>query len=151
MNSRTTEFLTAAIIVYCGWNASNLFTVSGIRFESYQWTLLVIWIIPVIYSLVSRYAFSGNSYLLGLALAISFFSSIADLNVLAHIGFALALMSLLPVKVSLIPWYLAAVAWMPAFSYFGARYFPASVIWLRFLIAILGTVWALWVLNRRKL
>jgi hypothetical protein len=150
MNSRTTELLTAAIIVYCGWNASNLFTVSGISFESYQWIPLVIWAIPVFNSLISIRSFRGNTYLLGLALAISFLSSIADLNVLAHIGFALALMSLLPVKGSLIPWYLAAIAWMPAFSYFGARYFPASVIWLRFLIAICGCLWALWIINRRK-
>lgn len=151
MKNKASSLLTLAIVIYCAWNASNLFSLSGIRFESYGLIPLIVWCIPLFYYLLTEsFRLGGNPYILGAALVISFLSAIVDLNVLAHIGFALALMSLVPLSFRLVPWYLSAIAWFPAFSYFGARYFPDYVVPLRYLIAFFGAIWGILILYRRK-
>lgn len=151
MRSKSSALLTSALLGYCCWNASNLFSISGIRFESLGWVTLLIWAIPIIYYLfIYPNRFGGNPYFLGAALVISFLSSIVDLNVLAHLGFGISLASLIPPALYLAPWYLSGLAWFPAFSYFGARYFPDDVLLLRILITVLGAGWAVWSLHRRK-
>lgn len=151
MNNNTSKLLTAALLGYCLWNASNLFTHSGIRFEAYGLLALMIWVVPVLlYVLPQPSRFGGNPYILGMALSISFMSAILELNVLAHVGLALALISLTPFTSALFPWYLSAIGWMPAFSYFGARYFPNALLPLRVMLPMLGSFWAIWILYRRK-
>jgi len=151
MNANTSKLLTASLLGYCFWNASNLFTPSGIRFETYGLIPLLIWILPILFYLLPQPSkFSGNPYALGVALFISFMSTIVELNVLAHLALALALISLVPLLVSLIPWYLSAISWMPAFGYFGAHYFPNVVLPLRFIVPLLGSLWGIWILYRGK-
>lgn len=151
MNAKTSKLLTAALLVYCIWNASSLFNLSGIRFESYGLVPLLIWIFPLFFYLVPRpNQFGGNPYLLGVALFISFMSTIVELNILAHLALALALIGLVPLSFAMLPWYLSASGWMPAFSYFGAHYFPNAVVPLRFIIPFLGSLWGTWILYKRQ-
>lgn len=82
-----------------------------------SWISFIVWCIPLLF-----YATSPNPYLLILALAVSFFGKIGDLNIATSYALALALGSFLPWSWLTAFWILCGIAWSPSFSWIIAQF-----------------------------
>ena len=83
------------------------------------------------------------------ALIISTVGIMGSINALQYVGFAMALTALLPISLNLIPWFLCAISWMPAFGWFASHNFPDYSLLVRISFATIGTIWILSFRNRR--
>lgn len=149
MNKLTTSLLAIAILGYCAFNASSLVKPSGSLFEAYSRYALAIWTLPFLFSILKN-GIALNLLFLGIALALSFFSVIAELNVFAHLALVFAAAGLMPWNKWLIPWMVAAMVWMPAFSYFAGHYIPTLVLPLRLAMTLIGVASGIWANIQRK-
>jgi hypothetical protein len=113
---------------------------------------LLIWSIPVVLILMGRLsppeASPARPLLLGMGLLSSLLGSLGSLNVLQHIGLAMALGALLPWSWCNLPWLIAAISWMPALGWLGSRYFAGYVLPARFFLAALASGWVIYQIHR---
>jgi hypothetical protein len=157
MSARFQSLLIAlAITVYCGWQSRGL--LSDWRWSPYsRWSALdfLIWLVPLAVecSIIIRaqLKFEPATFLLWTALAFSLIGSLGELNVLRHIGFALALAGSIPWKWIRLPWLLAAATWMPAFGYAlsKASISSSTTAMIRLVVVALISGWLLLSLKRK--
>ncbi|GAB4455733.1 MAG: hypothetical protein OHK0029_12300 [Armatimonadaceae bacterium] len=116
-------FIKLAVIVFCAWQARNLLhTWQDAPIESGSVVLFLVWLLPGV-----RVSWSEPAQI-GLGIAAVVFAalrSITDLNVLAHVGLALAVAAL-PLHDDTVRrgldwrrgvYVLGAIAWFPAFGW----------------------------------
>lgn len=134
-----------AVFAYCAFQASDL-PASWLHAPAarYAWIAFLIWLAPlvmVIMHCVKHQETKGYSpVLLGLALAVSLAGTLGSLNVLKHIGLALAIAGMLPFRIDTIVWIITAVAWLPASGY-ALKAIPFSLIpFVQIAVATVGSV-----------
>jgi len=133
-----------SILLYCCWQASDL--IGAWRFSAldrFGWLVFLIWCTPfVLY--FKRQSENGketgiNAMLLGFGLFFSVLGQLGSLNVLQHIGLALAIAGLMPFRMKSsrmwIFWLCASISWMPLLGWIGSRIFIEYVFSFRFLLS----------------
>lgn len=145
MSSSYPSWIEIAVLTYCGWEASALFS-NWTSTPSIRWggAAFILWCLPVIVHQI-RSVLNGTSKgcsygLLGLAVGATLAGSLGQLNALRYLGLALALGGLLPYSWPMWIWLPTAASWFPALGWF-ARYISlTSIHFLQIAIALMGVV-----------
>ncbi len=131
-----------AICLYCGWNAVTLLNENS-SFDRYDWLIMIIWLLPLLFR--QRIAKNGKAFkktpllYIGAGLLCSFIGVIGSLNVLKHVGLALAVASWMPFSWVQIVWLLSAISWTPALGWIGTRLFLDYILLVRVLLSLTGS------------
>ena len=111
-----------AILLYCSISAFPLFQAWwGSPFERLSGLAFLIWIAPL---LMYRMQNPSLLFLIGATLA-TLLGTLGSLNTLKYLGLAFAIASFAPKGWAFPFWLLSAIAWMPAFGWLSAHFFPA--------------------------
>ena len=110
------------ILGYCLWQASDLVS-SWLTApaERYAWIAFIIWCIPVVWyvarTMQKQETKQSTPELLGVAIATSLIGGLGSLNILEHIGLALAFAGMLPFRWPNTVWIATALSWLPSFGW----------------------------------
>ncbi len=114
--------LEFAVLGYCIFQASDLVT-SWVTTPAARWAWIafIIWCLPAVLYVTTTIRYGrvkeSSPILLGLAITISLISGLGSLNILGHIGLALAIAGLMPFHLAMIPWLATALSWLPSFGW----------------------------------
>jgi hypothetical protein len=139
---KKTLLLTTIIIIYCGWNASDLVTLGKIaRLDRLDWIFFLIWFIPIPFYWFfadpnHKEGFSKNNFLLITAIAISLLGLLGSLHVMTHFALAMAFTALIPWFWQKWIWIACAISWMPSIAWLGAHFFLEYLWIVRFLLSV---------------
>ncbi|MDP1835578.1 MAG: hypothetical protein Q8K75_06560 [Chlamydiales bacterium] len=145
MKSSLPSPLEAAILAYCVWQASDLpvswLTAPAVK---YAWIAFIIWCLPAFwhigYCILNEKPKGSQPWLLGAAIVASLLGMLGSLNMLKHIGLALAIAGLIPFSLGVPIWVGTALAWLPGFGWM-IKGLPFVVIpIIQIVIASIGTV-----------
>ncbi len=111
-----------AVLGYCLWQATDLvrswLTAPA---ERWAWIAFFIWCIPVIWYLAitiqEQQIKQSTPILLGAAIVVALVGGLGSLNILGHIGLALALAGMLPFRWEILVWLATALSWLPSFGW----------------------------------
>ncbi len=110
-----------AVALYAGWNARSLFDAwQHSPFDHWDVVAWMIWIIPPILSL--RGTQEVRLTWIITALVLTFAGALLDLNLLRHLGFAVACAGLTAPCRGFWLWLPMALTWMPAFGWLLSKY-----------------------------
>ncbi len=125
--SRTSEensYLWIACCGYCLWECIDLISAwRSTPVDRLNGLLFFIWIQPFFRQLIHNQiqdiglGHSISKKRLILSILFTFVGRIGDLNVLQHIGLTMVISSIFPITRSSFFWLVAAVSWMPGFSW----------------------------------
>ena len=143
-----------AVCLYCGWQCADLLRAWGhAPLERFAWVALLIWCAPVAWMWPRGSEHDAEAQgcpaLLGLGLCLALAGALGSLNVIQHVGLALAIGGLLPWSGKRVFWLASAVSWMPVFGWLAGRCAGLDaphVLVVRLLLAAsvaAGTVYAL--------
>jgi hypothetical protein len=130
-----------AITTYCAWHARDLLAAWDHNlYDRYGWLVLLAWCLPLFISIpAGREEATARRPAITLmlsALLSTLVGLAGSLNVLQHIGLALALASWVPFSPLHLLWLLAAICWMPAFGWIGSRLFAEHILPARVLLVV---------------
>lgn len=147
---RTPPFLIFATVGFCVWQARDLFNAWRYApFDRFDPLAFVVWLLPVVAARIRRRdGFPLNPTVLLLAAGTTMLGSTLDLNVLQNLALAAALGSFVVCRASLVPWLLAAPAWMPVFGWVGSGGGFAAVAAMRLTLAGVASAWGWFQLMR---
>jgi hypothetical protein len=120
-------------------------------FPLLHWSMasFCIWLIPIFVYWFYPYAQKprhSNPMLLGAGVLLSLLGLLGELNILKHLGLALASVGLIPWSNKQLIWLLTAVAWLPATAYLLRSFSFDLVIVLRLLIVTISALTSISVL-----
>ena len=134
-----------AVLGFCAWQARDLFTAwRHAPFDRFDAPAFAVWTLPVALAVRRGRAAAGvaSPTLLLLAAVGTLLGSALDLNVLQNAALAVALGSFVVSGAALVPWLLAAPAWMPAFGWLTSGSGVAAVSAARLAVAGAASFWA---------
>ena len=124
MNGRYPSLITLAIVAYCLWNSQDLIY-AWIKAPVEQTTFFTffLWALPIFYFWIAKphQSYSGNPFLLAIALMLSVAGTLGSINAISYWGFALALAALIPWSNWWLLWLPLAVCWMPMAGWLGTH------------------------------
>lgn len=157
MKEKSSLILFLAIFGYTAWSAKDIVEAwVKAPLERYSFFIFLIWLIPIFLSFLNKGqkdpSLRFHPMLLSASLVFGFFGQIASFNAICYLGLACVLSSVIPFRVSGIPWLISSLAWMPVFGWFESRYFSGDLLWLRALLVLLGVaLWCLFENRARKI
>lgn len=136
------HLITILICIYCVLNSLNLVeTWINSRADRIGALAFILWITPVILFWIRQFKqdnlIKDRPILLAIGLFCSFNGMAGSLHVLEHIGLAFTISALLPSSRLHPVWLASSIAWLPAFSWIGGRFFPEYLTIARIVIATL--------------
>ncbi len=133
------QLISILICIYCILTSLDLIETWVSTKDISGPVALGLWISPVAFFWYMQqkalFRLKESPLLLGLALFSSFNGMLGSLRVLGHLGIACAFGAILPPMPIRILWLAASVSWMPAFDWFGGRFFSEYVTVARILLA----------------
>lgn len=129
------------ILAFAGWNSSSLLSswTSPHPFFIYGWAAFLIWTAAAAALMLSPLPYKKKQtcplWLSFIGFALALLGLLSSLNVLIHLGFACAIVALLPLSPFSFLLLASSVAWMPLYAWIGATYFPQLISLSRFFIA----------------
>jgi hypothetical protein len=142
---RRAIFFAVFVLGFCAWQSRDLLVAwRHAPFDRADPVAFAIWLVPVAFAWAhGRINGLANSTWLLVAAAASLLGAITDLHLLPQLALAFALASFLPANTSILPWLLAAVAWMPVLGWGSSAVglgWPA-VTAVRLLLALPAAIW----------
>ena len=133
-----------AVLGFCGWQARDLFTAwRHAPFDRFDAPAFALWALPVILVAIrERTPRVVNPTLLLAAAATTLLGSALDLNLLQNLALASVFGSFVVSRAALVPWLLAAPAWMPVFGWLTSGLGAAGVAAARLAVAGAASFWA---------
>ncbi len=122
-----------AVIAVAGIRSSSLYTAwRDAPLERLSWLVLLLWMFPIFYGF-RRHAVGSQSWAFVVSVGLTLAGTVGSLNVLCHVGLAVALSGLVRPSPAYWPWLITAVAWMPLFSWATYDLPPIAITFSRFL------------------